>query len=93
MVLLAGSVLHLVHVVTTHSAGLAERVQAAIADLTAALDLAEEDPVAAAAHATAAGGCCTSALDLRSCSTTELELTTVAQTCVVDLQEVIDLRM
>jgi uncharacterized membrane protein YgaE (UPF0421/DUF939 family) len=92
VVLLAGSVLHLVHVVTTHSGGLAEPVQAAIADLTAALNLAEEDPAAAAAHATAAGGCCTSALDLSSFSTTELELTTVAQTCVVDLQEVIDLR-
>jgi uncharacterized membrane protein YgaE (UPF0421/DUF939 family) len=92
VVLLAGSVLHLVHVVTTHSGGLAEPVQAAIADLTAALNLAEEDPAAAAAHATAAGGCCTSALGLSSFSTTELELTTVAQTCVVDLQEVIDLR-
>jgi uncharacterized membrane protein YgaE (UPF0421/DUF939 family) len=92
VVLLAGSVLHLVHVVTTHSGGLAEPVQAAIADLTAALNLAEEDPAAAAAHATAAGGCCSSALDLSSFSTTELELTTVAQTCVVDLQEVIDLR-
>jgi uncharacterized membrane protein YgaE (UPF0421/DUF939 family) len=92
VVLLAGSVLHLVRVVTTHSAGLAEPARAAIGDLTAALNLAEEDPVTAAAHAAAAGGCCASAVALSSCSTTELELTTVAQTCVVDLQEVIDRR-
>jgi uncharacterized membrane protein YgaE (UPF0421/DUF939 family) len=89
--LLAGSVLHLVHVLP-HSGGLTQPVRVAIDHLTTALNLAETDPGAAAACATAAAGGCASVLESGSCGTTELGLATVVQTCAVDLEQVIDLR-
>jgi uncharacterized membrane protein YgaE (UPF0421/DUF939 family) len=92
--LLAGSLLHLARAATTAfavSGQLPQPAHDAISELAAGLTLAEADPDAATAHTTAARGCA-GALDSTARDTTDLALANVVQTCVDDLQQVIDLR-
>ncbi|MCV7124265.1 FUSC family protein [Mycobacterium lacus] len=88
--LLAGSVLHLVHLAPTF-ASISQPARVAIGDVASALRLAEVDPEAATAHVAAAGRCA-SALASDDCSTRELVLTSVVRTCVEDLQHMLGLR-
>jgi hypothetical protein len=92
--LLAGSLLHLARAVTTAfgvSGELPQPVHDAISELALGLTLTEADPDAATAHATAARGCAW-ALDSAARDRTDLALANVVQTCVDDLQQVIDLQ-
>jgi hypothetical protein len=94
VVLLVGSVLHLARALTP-PVGVGdwhlEPVRVAIGDLAAALALAEADRDAATTHVTAASNYA-SALSAAARSGTESLLANAIQTCVDDLQKVIDLR-
>jgi uncharacterized membrane protein YgaE (UPF0421/DUF939 family) len=81
--LLAGSLLYLARAVTTVSGSLPAPVHDAVADLTAGLTLSETDPDAASARV---------GMARERNAATDSSLTAVVQTCVDDLQLVIDLR-
>lgn len=89
--LLGSSVLQLARAVTTarNSSGpLADPLCAAIADLAdAGTALADNEPVAAAAHAASA---CRHTADLRSATANDVLLTAAIDTCAHELQQVID---
>jgi uncharacterized membrane protein YgaE (UPF0421/DUF939 family) len=92
--LLAGSVLQLARVVAPALDGcnwLPQPVHAVLAELVAATDLADIDPVAATQHTAAARGL---AKELHSVArdSKEVVLADVVQACIDDLQRVIDLR-
>jgi uncharacterized membrane protein YgaE (UPF0421/DUF939 family) len=94
LALLAGSVLHLARAVTPACEDGdwdPQLVQVAIGDLAAGLTFAERDPDTATGHVTAAGHCVTD-VDSAACSTTDLILANVVQTCVDDLLQVINLQ-
>ncbi len=94
LALLAGSVLHLARTATP-ACGDGEwdsqTVQVAIGDLAAGLTSAERDPDTATGHVIAAGRCVVDA-DSAACSTTDLILANVVQTCIDDLRQVINLQ-
>jgi uncharacterized membrane protein YgaE (UPF0421/DUF939 family) len=94
LALLAGSVLHLARTATPACQDGdwdPQPVQVAVGDLVAGLSLAERDPDTATGHVTAAGHCVTDA-DSATCSTTDVILANVVQTCVDDLLQVITLQ-
>jgi uncharacterized membrane protein YgaE (UPF0421/DUF939 family) len=91
--LLAGSVMQLARVVAPALHGpdwLPQPAHAVLADLAEATSRAESDPAAASAHADAARRHA-SALESHANEKTEVVLAGVVQSCVDDLQRVIDL--
>lgn len=94
LALLAGSLLYLARAVTTAygvSGSLPQPVRDAIGELAAAVALSERDPAAADARLAAARDC-VAALDSGGAARTDLALTAVVETCVDDLQLVVDFR-
>jgi uncharacterized membrane protein YgaE (UPF0421/DUF939 family) len=93
--LLAGSVLQLARVVAPETDGRRgwrpHPVPAVLADLAAAIALADSDPAGACAY-TAAARHHASALHAQARERTDVVLADVVQACIDDLQRVIDLR-